>query len=141
MAIVVFFLPLTLNPTETEGEECSLPLERSGTWHDSQNYLLWLLLRDAQSRAHMASKWMARQEGTRKMGTKQEREMDGENAAIQHQIELLRGELKRKQKELDELLMRSETLHPSAHGALQAQLEEEIEQLQVELNSLTVVAR
>ena len=74
------------------------------------------------------------------MGTKQERELDEENAATQHQIELLRGELKRKQKELDELLMRSETLHPSAHGALQGQLEEEIEQLQVELNSLTVVA-
>ena len=74
------------------------------------------------------------------MGTKQERELDEENAATQHQIELLRGELKRKQKELDELLMRSETLHPSAHGALQGQLEEEIEQLQVELKSLTVVA-
>jgi len=62
------------------------------------------------------------------MGTKQEHE------------EQLRSELKRKQKELDELLMRSETLHPSAYGALQGQLEEEIEQLQVELNSLTVVA-
>jgi chromosome segregation ATPase len=74
------------------------------------------------------------------MGTKQERELDEENAATQHQIELLRGELKRKQQELDELLTRSETLHPSAYGALQGQLEEEIEQLQVELNSLTVVA-
>jgi chromosome segregation ATPase len=74
------------------------------------------------------------------MGTKQERELDEENAATQHQIELLRGELKRKQQELDELLMRSETLHPSAYGALQGELEEEIEQLQVELNSLTVVA-
>jgi chromosome segregation ATPase len=74
------------------------------------------------------------------MGTKQERELDEENAATQHQIELLRSELKRKQQELDELLMRSETLHPSAYGALQGQLEEEIEQLQVELNSLTVVA-
>ena len=74
------------------------------------------------------------------MGTKQERKLDGENAATQQQIELLHGELKRKQKELDELLMRSETLHPSAYAALQGQLEEEIEQLQVELNSLTVVA-
>jgi hypothetical protein len=74
------------------------------------------------------------------MGTKQERELDGENAATHHRIELLRGELKRKQKELDELPMRSETLHPSAYGALQGQLEEEIEQLQVELKSLTVGA-
>ena len=74
------------------------------------------------------------------MGTKQERELDEENAATQHQIELLRSELKGKQKELDELLMRSETLHPSAYGALQGQLEEEIEQLQGKLNSLTVVA-
>ena len=62
------------------------------------------------------------------MGTKQEHE------------EQLRSELKRKQQELDELVLRSETLHPSAYGALQGQLEEEIEQLQVELNSLTVVA-
>jgi prefoldin subunit 5 len=53
------------------------------------------------------------------MGTKQERELDEANAATQHQIELLRSELKRKQQELDELLMRSETLHPSAYGALQ----------------------
>ena len=74
------------------------------------------------------------------MGTKQERELDEENAATQHQIELLRGELKRKQQELDELLTRSETLHPSAYGALQGQLEEEIEQLQVKLKSLTVGA-
>ena len=74
------------------------------------------------------------------MGTKQERELDEANAATQHQIELLRSELKRKQQELDELLMRSETLHPSAYGALQGELEEEIEQLQVELNSLTVGA-
>ena len=74
------------------------------------------------------------------MGTKHERELDGENAATQHQIELLRGKLKRKQQELDELLMRSETLHPSAYGALQGQLEEEIEQLQVELKRLTVGA-
>ena len=74
------------------------------------------------------------------MGTKQERELDGENAATHHRIELLRSELKRKQKELDELPMRSETLHPSAYGALQGQLEEEIEQLQVELKSLTVGA-
>ena len=74
------------------------------------------------------------------MGTKQERELDGENAATQHPIELLRSELKRKQKELDELPMRSETLHPSAYGALQGQLEEEIAQLQGELKSLTVGA-
>lgn len=74
------------------------------------------------------------------MGTKHERELDGENVATQHQIELLRGELRRKQQELDELPMRSETLHPSAYGALQGQLEEEIAQLQVALKSLTVGA-
>jgi hypothetical protein len=74
------------------------------------------------------------------MGTKHERELDGDNAATQHQIELLRSELKRKQQELDELPMRSETLHPSAYGALQGQLEEEIVQLQGELKSLTVGA-
>jgi hypothetical protein len=62
------------------------------------------------------------------MGTKQEHE------------EQLRSELKRKQQELDELVLRSETLHPSAYGALQGQLEGEIEQLQVELNRLTAVA-
>ena len=62
------------------------------------------------------------------MGTKQEHE------------EQLRSELKRKQQELDELMLRSETLHPSAYGALQGQLEGEIEQLQVELNRLTAVA-
>ena len=74
------------------------------------------------------------------MATKSERDADGQTAATQHQIELLRGELKRKQKELDELPTRSETLHPSAYGALQAQLEEEIEQLQAQLNRLTVGA-
>ncbi len=62
------------------------------------------------------------------MGTKQEHE------------EQLRSELKRKQQELDELVLRSETLHPSAYGALQGQLEGEIEQLQVELNRMTAVA-
>jgi hypothetical protein len=62
------------------------------------------------------------------MGTKQEHE------------EQLRSELKRKQQELDELVLRGETLHPSAYGALQGQLEGEIEQLQVELNRLTAVA-
>jgi hypothetical protein len=62
------------------------------------------------------------------MGTKQEHE------------EQLRSELKRKQQELDELVLRSETLHPSAYGALQGQLEGEIEQLQAELNRLTAVA-
>ena len=74
------------------------------------------------------------------MGTRQEREGDGEKAAAQHRVELLRVELERKQNELDGLLMRSETLHPSAYAALQGQLEEEIEQLQAELNSLTAVA-
>ena len=50
------------------------------------------------------------------METRQERAGDGETAAAQHRVEELRGELKRKQQELDELLMRSETLHPSAYG-------------------------
>ena len=58
----------------------------------------------------------------------------------QEQEEQLRSELKRKQQELDELVLRSETLHPSAYGALQGQLEGEIEQLQAELNRLTAVA-
>ena len=74
------------------------------------------------------------------MGTKQERELDGEKTATQHRVELLRVELERKQNELDGLLLRSETLHPSAYAALQGQLEEEIEKLQEELNSLTAVA-
>ena len=74
------------------------------------------------------------------MGKRQEGELDGENAATQNRVEELRGELKRKQQELDELLMRSETLHPSAYGALQGQLEEDIATLQAELNSLTTVA-
>ena len=74
------------------------------------------------------------------MGTRQERDLEGEKAATQHRVELLRVELKRKQQEMDELLMRSETLHPSAYGALQGQLEGEIEQLQAELNRLTTVA-
>ena len=74
------------------------------------------------------------------MGKRQEGELDGENAATQNRVEELRGELKRKQQELDELLMRSETLHPSAYGALQGQLEEDIATLQAELNSLTAVA-
>ena len=74
------------------------------------------------------------------METRQERAGDGEKAAAQHRVEELRGELKRKQQELDELLLRSETLHPSAYGALQGQLEGEIEQLQAELNRLTTVA-
>lgn len=80
---------------------------------------------------------MARQERTRNMGTRQEREVDGEKAAAQHRIELLRVELERKQQELDGLLLHSETLHPSAYAALQGQLEEEIAKLQAELNSLT----
>ena len=74
------------------------------------------------------------------MGTRQERELDGENAAERHRVELLRVELERKQNELDGLLMRGETLHPSAYTALQAQLEEEIEKLQAELNILAAVA-
>ena len=71
------------------------------------------------------------------MGTRQEREVDGEKAAAHHRVEQLRSELARKQKELDGLLMHSETLHPSAYAALQGQLEEEMEKLQAELNSLT----
>jgi hypothetical protein len=82
---------------------------------------------------------MARQERTRNMGTRQERELDGEKAAAQHRVELLRVELERKQNELDGLLMHSETLHPSAYAALQGQLEEEIDKLQAELNILTAV--
>ena len=74
------------------------------------------------------------------MGTRQEDELDGEKAATQHRIEQLRVELERKQNELDGLLERSETLHPSAYGALQGQLEEDIATLQAELNSLTAVA-
>jgi hypothetical protein len=71
------------------------------------------------------------------MGTRHEREVDGDKAAAQHQGELLRVELARKQKELASLLMHSETLHPSAYAALQGQLEEEIEKLQAELTSVT----
>jgi hypothetical protein len=74
------------------------------------------------------------------MGTKPERELDEGKAAAQHRLELLRVELERKQKEQDGLLLRSETLHPSAYAALQAQLEEEIDKLQAELNSLTAAA-
>jgi ElaB/YqjD/DUF883 family membrane-anchored ribosome-binding protein len=74
------------------------------------------------------------------METRQEPAGNGEKAAAQQRVEELHGELKRKQQELDELLMRSETLHPSAYGALQGQLEGEIEQLQAELNRLTTVA-
>jgi uncharacterized small protein (DUF1192 family) len=74
------------------------------------------------------------------MGTKQEQELDEEKAAVQHQVALLRAELERKQNELDGLLVRSETLHPSAYAALQGQLEEEIDKLQAELKSLTVEA-
>ena len=74
------------------------------------------------------------------MGTRQERESDVEKAAAQHRVELLRVELERKHNELDGLLMHGETLHPSAYAALQGQLEEEIDKLQAELNSLTAVA-
>ena len=73
------------------------------------------------------------------MGTRQERELDVEKAAAQHRVELLRVELERKQNELDGLLLRSETLHPSAYAALQGQLEEELDKLQAELNILTAV--
>jgi hypothetical protein len=74
------------------------------------------------------------------MDKRQERELDGEKAATQHRVEQLRIELERKQNELDGLLLRSETLHPSAYAALQGQLEEDITNLQAELNSLTAVA-
>ena len=60
------------------------------------------------------------------METRQERAGDGEKAAAQYRVEELRGELKRKQQELDELLMRSETLHPSAYGALQGSWKEKL---------------
>jgi hypothetical protein len=73
------------------------------------------------------------------MGTRQKGELDGEKAAAQHRVELLRVELERKRNELDGLLMQGETLHPSAYAALQGQLEEEIEKLQAELNILTTV--
>ena len=74
------------------------------------------------------------------MDKRQERELDGEKAATQKRVELLRVELERKQNELDGLLIRSETLHPSAYAALQGQLEEDITNLQAELDSLTAVA-
>ena len=74
------------------------------------------------------------------MAKRQERALDGEKAATQHRVEQLRVELERKQNELDGLLLRSETLHPSAYAALQGQLEEDITNLQAELNSLTAVA-
>jgi hypothetical protein len=74
------------------------------------------------------------------MDKRQERELDGEKAATQDRVEQLRVELERKQNELDGLLLRSETLHPSAYAALQGQLEEDITNLQAELNSLTAVA-
>lgn len=74
------------------------------------------------------------------MDTKLEWELAGEKAAAQHRVELLRGELERKRQELDGLLLRSETLHPSAYAAMQGQLEEEIEKLEVELTSLIVGA-
>jgi hypothetical protein len=71
------------------------------------------------------------------MGARPEREWDGEQAAAQHRVERLRGELERKRHELDGLRMHGETLHPSAYAALQGQLEEETEKLQAELNILT----
>jgi hypothetical protein len=83
---------------------------------------------------------MVRQERTQTMGTRQDREGDGENAAVQRRIEELRGKLKQKQHEMDKLMLSSEMLHPSAYGALQGQLEEEIEKLQAELNSVASAA-
>ncbi len=74
------------------------------------------------------------------MGTRHERELDGEKAVTQHRVELRRVELERKRSELDGLLRHGETLHPSAYAALQGQLEEEIDKLQEELNILTAVA-
>jgi uncharacterized protein involved in exopolysaccharide biosynthesis len=74
------------------------------------------------------------------METRQEREEDGGNAAAQHRVEELRSEIERKQQELDGLLLRSETLHPSAYAALQGQLEEELEKLEAELKRVTAVA-
>lgn len=74
------------------------------------------------------------------MGTRQAREGDDGNTAVQPRVEELRSEIERKQQELDELLLRSETLHPSAYAALQGQLEEEIEKLEAELKSLPAVA-
>ena len=71
------------------------------------------------------------------MGTRQAREVDGAKTPAQHHVALLRSELARKRKELDGLLLHSETLHPSAYAALQGQLEEEMEKLLAELNSLT----
>ena len=73
------------------------------------------------------------------MGTRQDGEVDREKAATQHRVELLRVELERKQNELDGLLLRSETLHPSAYAALQGQLEEERDKLQAELHLLAAV--
>jgi ElaB/YqjD/DUF883 family membrane-anchored ribosome-binding protein len=74
------------------------------------------------------------------MDTRPVREGDGDNAAAQRRVEVLRGELARKHQELDELLLRSETLHPSAYAALREQLEEEVEQRQAELQRLTAGA-
>ncbi len=74
------------------------------------------------------------------MGTRQADEGDGGNAASQLRVKELHSEIERKQQELDELLLRSETLHPSAYGTMQGQLEEEMETLQAELKSLTTVA-
>lgn len=66
--------------------------------------------------------------------------MDGAQAIAQPQVERLRIELEQKQKELDDLLIQGETLHPSAYAALRGQLEEELEQLQAELHRLTAGA-
>ena len=71
------------------------------------------------------------------MKARQEGKVDGAQAAAQPGVERLRIELERKQKELDDLLIQGETLHPSAYAALQGQLEEELEQLQAELHRLT----
>ncbi len=80
---------------------------------------------------------MARQNRASNMGTTHEREVDEDTEAAQPQVERLRGELARKRQELDSLLLRSETLHPSAYAALQGQLEEEIAQLEAAVKTLT----
>ncbi len=83
---------------------------------------------------------MAYEERTSNMGTKHDREENGATAATHPRVAMLREELARKHQEMDDLLLRSETLHPSAYAALQGQMEEELEQLQAELESLTTVA-
>jgi len=75
------------------------------------------------------------------MEAKPKGDMDGAQAAAQPEVEQLRVDLERRHQELDDLLIRGETLHPSAYAALQGQLEEEIETLQAKLNRLTAGAK